>query len=502
MARAVIYCRVSTKEQVQNLSLPIQKRLCEEYCQREGLDVAEVFVEEGESAKTANRTELQRLLLYCGQNKRLIDFVVVHSLSRFSRETRDHHMLAATLAGFGTRLRSVTEPIDETPVGKFMETMFSAVAQLDNDQKAVRTRTGMLEALESGRWTFQAPLGYRTGRRGSASLVVDADPATIIADAFEALASRRIDKTQAREWMNRRGLRTRAGKELSVQTARNLLRNPIYAGRVIVPRWKVSVAGDFEPIVRPETFDRVQALLAGNKVGARSWKLLHPDFPLRRFVRCAHCQRPLTGSWTRGRSARYGYYHCTSCGRLRVPKAQLEAAFESLLEQLRPTPGFLKLFHAIVLDAWRDRQGEARALRAKLERRVAGLREKLDRLDDAFLFRHQIDQASYERQRDRLRQQLTLGEFELTEATVEQLDLEGVLGFAEHVLGNARALWVQATAEQRVRLQAVLFPKGVPFDGSRFGTAVTCLAFAQLPESAAQKDGVASPTGFEPVLPP
>lgn len=79
-----------------------------------------MFVEEGKSARTADRTELKLLLQYCGQNKRLIDFVVVYNLSRFSRETRDHHALAATLAGFGTRLRSVTEPIDETPVGKFM----------------------------------------------------------------------------------------------------------------------------------------------------------------------------------------------------------------------------------------------------------------------------------------------------------------------------------------------------------------------------------------------
>ena len=502
MASAAIYCRVSTKEQTQNLSLSTQQKACEEYCQRNGIEVARVFVEEGESAKTADRTELQRLIHYCGQNKRLIDFVVVYNLSRFSRETRDHHALAATLAGFGTRLRSVSEPIDESPVGRFMESIFASIAQFDNDMKAERSKKTMLAVLEQGRWTFQAPLGYQTGGRVGASLLVDEGPATIICDAFEALAARRIEKSQAREWMNRRGLRTRNGKELSVQTARNLLRNPIYAGRVVVPKWKVAVAGDFEPIVRSEIFDRVQTLLAGNKVGARSWKLLHPDFTLRRFVRCGHCQKPLTGSWTRGRSARYGYYHCTSCGRVRVPKAELEVAFEGLLERLRPAPGFLKLFHAIVLDAWKGRQGEARALRAKLERRVAGLRERLDKLDDAFLFRHQIDQASYERQRDRMRQQLALGEFELTEATVEQLDLEGLLGFAEHVLGNARALWVQATAEQRVRLQAVLFPEGVPFDGSRFGTAVTCLAFAQLADSAEQKDGVASPTGFEPVSPP
>ncbi len=370
MPRAVIYCRVSTKEQTQNLSLPTQKRACEEYCEREGLEVARVFVEQGESAKTAERTQLQLMLKFCAEHKGQIDFVVVYNLSRFSRETRDHHALAATLAGFGTRLRSVTEPIDESPVGKFMESIFASIAQFDNDVKADRTRTRMQAALEQGRWTFQAPLGYRTGGRVGASLVVDDAPAEIIRDAFEALAARRLDKSDARDWMNRRGLRTRAGNELSPQTARSLLRNPLYAGRVVVPKWKIAVDGDFEPVVRPELFDRVQVLLAGCKVGARSWKLLHPDFPLRRFVRCGHCEKPLTGSWTRGRSARYGYYHCAGCGQVRTPKVQLEAAFEGLLQRLQPDPDFLQLFRVIVLDVCKDRQGSARELRAKLERRT------------------------------------------------------------------------------------------------------------------------------------
>ena len=48
----------------------------------------------------------------------------------------------------------------------------------------------------------------------------------------------------------------------------------------------------------------------------------------------------------------------------------------------------------------------------------------------------------------------------------------------------------------------VVFPDGLTFDGSAFGTAVTCLAFAQLPTSASAEAGLASPTGFEPVSPP
>jgi len=65
MIGAAIYVRVSTREQTENLSLPTQIRACEEYCRREGYDVLERFKEEGESAKTTDRTELQKLLKYC-----------------------------------------------------------------------------------------------------------------------------------------------------------------------------------------------------------------------------------------------------------------------------------------------------------------------------------------------------------------------------------------------------------------------------------------------------
>ena len=59
MIGAVIYVRVSTKEQTENLSLPTQLRACEEYCRREGYEVLERFKEEGESAKTMDRSQLQ-----------------------------------------------------------------------------------------------------------------------------------------------------------------------------------------------------------------------------------------------------------------------------------------------------------------------------------------------------------------------------------------------------------------------------------------------------------
>lgn len=160
MVGAVIYIRVSTKEQTENLSLPTQLRACEEYCHREGFEIIQRFKEEGESAKTADRTELQRLLAYCRTNKGKVHFVVVFNLTRFARDKYDHFALHSHLRSLGISLRSATEPIDDTSTGKLMEGVLAAFAQFDNDVRSDRTRAGMRAALDLGRWTFLAPLGY------------------------------------------------------------------------------------------------------------------------------------------------------------------------------------------------------------------------------------------------------------------------------------------------------------------------------------------------------
>src|SRR4030095_7634914 len=205
----IIYCRVSTKEQAQNLSLATQERECRLYCQRQGFHVDRVFIEEGESAKTVNRPEFQKLLLYCRENKRKIGYVVVYSLSRFSRHTTDHHQIKALLSSFGVRLRSATEPIDDSSSGKFIESMIAAVAQFDNDQRSERTIAGMKAASQQGRWTFPAPIGYcNITTNGVCRLEPDPIRAPVIKMAFELFASGRFDQDQVLRRITAEGLRT------------------------------------------------------------------------------------------------------------------------------------------------------------------------------------------------------------------------------------------------------------------------------------------------------
>lgn len=90
MAGAVVYARVSTKEQAENLSLPTQLKCCRQYCERLGYEVVKEFVERGESAKTAERRELQELLSFCRNNKSRICAVIVYDISRLARQLHDY----------------------------------------------------------------------------------------------------------------------------------------------------------------------------------------------------------------------------------------------------------------------------------------------------------------------------------------------------------------------------------------------------------------------------
>ena len=501
MIGAVIYVRVSTKEQTENLSLPTQLRACEEYCRRQGYDVLERFHEEGESAKTTDRSQLQALLKYCRTHKGQVHFVVVYNLTRFAREKYDHFALRALLKSLGISLRSATEPIDDTSTGKLMEGVLAAFAQFDNDCRSDRTRAGMRAALELGRWTFTAPLGYLNAPRATGkSLLHDPERGPLVRRAFEELASARFTKQEIIARATEGGLRSRKGLVLTPQSFGQMMRNPIYVGKVESPDFGVSTVGDFEPLVDEATFYRAQAVLDGRVVVISPRQRNHPDFPLRAFVRCETCHRPLTGSWSKGRTDRYAYYHCQrQCRAVNVSKAALEGAFADELALLQPTAGYMRLVTDRILYVWEQRRAEAKDRTAEQDKRVKAIQQKLDRLDEAFLFAQSIDSTSYERHRDRLREEMTLAQIDHHVEATDELDVQGILAFAERILPRASDLWVQASLDYKQRLQALFFPEGIAYDGNRFNrTAVTAPLFNYLAPSASADERVVSPVGIEP----
>jgi hypothetical protein len=75
------------------------------------------------------------------------------------------------------------------------------------------------------------------------------------------------------------------------------------------------------------------------------------------------------------------------------------------------------------------------------------------RVAEAFIFERSIEQSVYERQRDKVQQELMIAELELDDARMDQWDVEGVLAFAERLITNVGSIWLEATLSQRQQIQ-------------------------------------------------
>ena len=171
-----------------------------------------------------------------------------------------------------------------------------------------------------------------------------------------------------------------------------------------------------------------------------------------------------------------------------------------LLESLQPRPEYMRLVRAIVIDVWEDSQKQLRSLRAVIEKRLDSERRRLEQLEEALIYRQEISHVTYERQRKKLDRAIAEAETELSATYTDDLDVDGLLTFAESVFVNAASLWRQSALDQKQRLQRVFFPEGLLFDGTGIRTTAMCLAFSYLLGAGVEKDGMASPTGFEPVF--
>jgi site-specific DNA recombinase len=249
--------------------------------------------------------------------------------------------------------------------------------------------------------------------------------------------------------------------------------------------------GSFEPVVSEDLFRKVQRVLDGKAVIVTPHDRNHPDFPVRVFVQCGVCGTAMTGSWSKGRTSRYAYYRCRSsavCKAANISKAELETAFMRCLQAMLPKPEYAQLFREIVLDVWNQRQAEARNTRRQLQSNFDSLVTKKDRIVDAFVHRRAIDQRTYNRQTAKLDEEIVLAESALHDARLDELDVEGVLNFAEYVLTNAARFWIEASPSQKQRLQKLLFPSGVTYSrDSGFGTAEISVIFRLLQSVGGQK---------------
>ena len=220
MATAIGYIRVSTEGQaVDGVSLDAQRAKIEAWCELNDYSITAVHVDAGISGKSAdNRPGLQAALQDCRKGSAL----VVYSLSRLARSTKDTIEISERLAKSGADLVSLSEKIDTTTAaGKMVFRMLAVLAEFERDQISERTTTAMQFKKAQGERVGAVPYGYDLSADG-VNLTANPVEQGVIVQARE-LHSGGMSLRKIATELQRRGFNARNGGAFQSEQVRRMV---------------------------------------------------------------------------------------------------------------------------------------------------------------------------------------------------------------------------------------------------------------------------------------
>lgn len=467
---AVIYCRVSSKDQVEGTSLESQELACRDYAKRQNLAISRVFIEEGESAKFADRTQLLQLLNYCKEKTLKIEVLLVWKIDRFARNVEDHYTIKAALKKLGVHIVSVTEPIQADPNGKLLETILAGFAQFDNDIRALRTVQGMQQRLREGIWPWMPPLGYLPPKIGKKTRPDEPDPRCFetIRKAWQMFATGAYTKADILRLLRAWGLRAYRGRLVSAQLLDHMFGNQYYAGIIRDPWSGQEHSGRHVAMVSAAEFARVQELVSG-RGNSQPHHRLTDTFPLRGQVRCPSCTARMTGYCAKGRCRRYPYYKCFRRGCSTRTKsyaaASIDDEFSQFLSETAVPPYLAMGLITELLKAYWQETDRIREATIRRKEEADGLKRQLQELISMRATRLVADDE-FLTQREQLRRKLLELQASGLTHTDESLT-EAETGELAGVLSDLETAWRTAPLEGKRGFGNLLFPAGYVFQRVR-----------------------------------
>lgn len=507
MNKAIIYTRVSSKEQVdEGHSLESQKRQAYEYAAQHNLIIVKHFEERGESAKTIERTQLQSMMKYVAAHRGEIDTLLVYKLDRLSRDTADYLLLKQFFDKSNVTLVSLTERIDDTPSGRVMEKMISTFAQYDNELRAERSKGGMVEGVRSGRWMWKAPLGYVNTRvNGAKNIALDPreDYASTLAAAW-SLIDAGCSETETLRTLNGI-LEDKHYPTLRIQSLSRMLRNKLYIG--VVEGFGLSTkSSSITPLLDESLFWRVQNILDGNKNQGNKYSKINPLYPLRGVLRDKNGHK-MTGSSPRGNGGVYPKYHCPKCKGMKISYdvSRVDSEFIEYSKRITIKNDIkAALKEAILLNLGNEALTNEKEVK-KLNKRLVAIKAEKGIVVQKNIMNILPDQTTREQLAEYEREEASI-KMRLHQFEAKSEDADELLSFGINKLSNlAETFAAIDDPAVRFRFQKWLFPTGLSYDGEKFGTTTLPLILRVKQNTLAgalpDKSLLVIPPGIEPGLP-
>ncbi len=447
--RYAAYVRISSEEQIGNYSIDAQKRAIEAWVVANGGVLAQVYVDEGHSGRTADRPAFKRLRR--DARRRKFDAIIVHKFDRFARNRTDALAIKSLLRhDYGIKVFSVSEPSEDSdgPMGALIEGIMESVADWYSQNLAAETAKGKKERSHQGKHNNRAPFGLKKNK--DMVLISDENELPGLILAFESYATNKYSDRDIAHLLNEKGYRSKTGRRFSKDTVRSMLQNRTYLGKIKYQKYKSRkdgtrsyeapvewFDGQHDAVISEELFDKCMEVRASRRVHRQATKRLNP-YLLRDIAYCYRCcsNPPQEKTFRyygkmRGQSQWHGehrYYRCRAydlgyeCEQKGVPVEVLDQQIVTILMNLKPPKNWRKG----ITKAMGELLGEQ-----SLEERLQEIRDIINRMDKRWDNGFIIDEREYMEQRIKLQMEL------------EQLNPipENDLEQAADLLENFKAHW-------------------------------------------------------------
>ncbi len=460
--------------------------------------VVDEYVDQGESARSADRQQLQAMLARL-EERRDVDHVIVHKVDRLARNRFDDVTISLRLEQAGASLVSVSESIDGSPSGQFLHAIMAANAEFFSRNLALETKKGLRQKFESGGTVGLAPLGYlnianRVDGHEVRAVAFDPDRAPLIRWAFERYASGEVTVTELHaalvaQGLTQRATRKRASKPISKSSLCRILANRYYIGYAgLRPDRETRAA---RPLVSETLFDQVQGVLEAHALaGERDRKHAHY---LKGSLYCGGCGSRLLFSLARGKlGGKYPYFFCS--GRQR--RNGCSQRYLSVPEVEQAVARFYMGIELSNEDALRVRQRlkdhlqkQHRTLQRDAERaakRLSGLEDQQLRLLQAH-YAGAVPLDLLKREQDRLEADLRNARAAIAAAASKQADGERVIKLAVDIGANCGLAYLQAPENVRRDFNQAFFEKMYIRDPAEVADVEYTLPFRDVLQPTAMK---------------
>ena len=488
--RAILYRRVSTAEQRKvGHSLGYQRDALHRFCDSNDIEVACEFQEDYSAKNFENRPVFRDLELFAKTNRHEIDFLLVTKMDRFSRNLVQSLTKVEQFKNWGIEVNFIEDWVDWSSDQHFIPRILQmALPENENRLKASRTRAGMHQAFKEGRYVGRQPIGYQPGKDAVGKALMKPDPvkAPLVQEIFELYASGRFSQNQLLQDKRFKALK------LSKSSLSRLLKNPLYTGRVLVPKFngeaETVVQGMHEALISSSTFQKVQSLRDVKQRTAAKANKLNPELPLRSHLKCPSCGRNLTGSKSRGRSGKYHfYYHCEKrygCG-YRGRRNEHHEAFDNLIKGIQPATGVITLFEAVLRDVFTSQNNSLEQNLKGAETRLKSLLNKKDVLLEKLLD-GVVSDRSYQNGSAQLDDQIEQANSQISQLKQTDSGIEDFIPFGISLLTNLEAVFEKASVETKHQLLSSILAEKLELKGEKYRTPVFKEGFDLIFQSANQ----------------